>query len=229
MNLADLLLKEGADEAPALIYKQATLTYGELRATVSQLAAGLLARGHRKGDRVGLWSENSAFFVTSYLAIIRAGLVAVPFQTELAADTFARITSDAGIKTLFLSKRHARRVHGWAQQAGLDVLLEGALDSTLATTGKPFPSIDPARDLAALMFTSGSTGAPKGVMVTHGNIECNSRDIVSYMGLTRNDRVMVVLPFHYCFGASLLHSHLLAGGSVVLNNDFRLYPEMVLQ
>ena len=66
-------------------------------------------------------------------------------------------------------------------------------------------------------------------MVSHQNIECNTRDIISYLGLTSNDRVMVVLPFYYCFGASLLHSHLMAGGTVVLNNEFKLYPETVLQ
>jgi long-chain acyl-CoA synthetase len=66
-------------------------------------------------------------------------------------------------------------------------------------------------------------------MITHRNIECNTRDIIDYMGLTAADRCMVVLPFHYCFGLSLLHTHLMVGGSVVLNNDFRLYPEIVLR
>jgi len=80
---------------------------------------------------------------------------------------------------------------------------------------------------AARLATTG--GAPKGVMVSHRNIECNTRDIISYLGLTPKDRVMVVLPFHYCFGISLLHTHLLAGASVVLNNGFKLYPEEVLQ
>jgi acyl-CoA synthetase (AMP-forming)/AMP-acid ligase II len=79
------------------------------------------------------------------------------------------------------------------------------------------------------MFTSGSTGAPKGVMVTHRNIECNTRDIIHYMNLTASDRAMVVLPFHYCFGLSLLHTHLMAGASVVLNNSFKLFPEQVLE
>jgi len=77
------------------------------------------------------------------------------------------------------------------------------------------------------MFTSGSTGIPKGVMVTHQNIASNTSDIVEYMGLTPADRAMVVLPFHYCFGLSLLHSVLAAGGSLVLNNQF-MYPESVL-
>jgi len=64
-------------------------------------------------------------------------------------------------------------------------------------------------------------------MVTHRNIESNTRDIVEYMGLSPADRAMVVLPFHYCFGLSLLHSLLAAGGSIVLNNQF-LYPQVVL-
>jgi long-chain acyl-CoA synthetase len=66
------------------------------------------------------------------------------------------------------------------------------------------------------------------VMVSHRNIECNTRDIVRYMGLTSSDRAMVVLPFNYCFGLSLLHSHLTVGGSLVLNNQF-MYPEKVLE
>jgi long-chain acyl-CoA synthetase len=229
MNVAEVLLCRGDSQAIALAHKNAVLTYGELRHAVGQLSAGLLARGHSKGDRVGIWSENSVFFVLAYLAVIRAGLVAVPLQTELGRDTFAKILSDAGIKDVFVSKRFANRVRSWVEAAGASVLPEESLPSLMSAAAQPMPSIEPSDDLAALMFTSGSTGAPKGVMVTHRNIECNSADIVSYMGLTPDDRVMAVLPFHYCFGVSLLHSHLLAGGSVVLNNDFRLYPEMILQ
>jgi len=83
-------------------------------------------------------------------------------------------------------------------------------------------------DLAALMFTSGSTGRPLGVMVSHGNIRANTESIVEYMELTNRDRVMVVLPFHYCFGTSLLHTHLRVGATLVLDSRF-LYPEKVLQ
>ena len=229
MNVAEVMLRQGDGQAIALIHKDTVLTYGELRVTVAQLAAGLLARGRSKGDRVGIWSENSAFFVLTYLAVIRAGLVAVPFQTELPADTFAKILADAGIQDLFVSKRFVSRVRPWGEAAGAAILAEGELQELLSAAVRPMPLIEPARDLAALMFTSGSTGSPKGVMVTHRNIECNGQDIVSYMALKPDDRVMVVLPFHYCFGASLLHTHLLAGGTVVLDNDFRLYPENVLQ
>ena len=87
--------------------------------------------------------------------------------------------------------------------------------------------IDDRKDLAALMFTSGSTGTPRGVMVSHRNIAANTESIVASLGLTRSERIMSVLPFYYCFGASLLHTHLRVGGSVVINNRFT-YPQLVL-
>ena len=229
MNVAETILSRGDDNAIAVVYKDAVLTYRELREKVSRLAAGLLARGHAKGDRIGIWSENSPFFVIAYLGIIRAGLVAVPFQTDLPAKTFERIIRDAGIKEVFVSKRFFNRLRPGAERAGVALLAEPTLSDLPGDAGIQLPEIDPVRDLAALMFTSGSTGVPKGVMVSHRNIECNARDIIAYMGLTPEDKVMVVLPFHYCFGVSLLHTHLMAGGTLVLNNEFKLYPEAVLQ
>src|SRR5208337_2856695 len=100
-----------------------------------------------------------------------------------------------------------------------------ATTSDDSTADLPGVALD---DLAALMFTSGSTGRPRGVMVSNRNIVANTNSIVEYLGLTANDRIMAVLPFHYCFGASLLHTHLRVGGSVVIDSRF-MYPERVLQ
>jgi acyl-CoA synthetase (AMP-forming)/AMP-acid ligase II len=83
-------------------------------------------------------------------------------------------------------------------------------------------------DLAALMFTSGSTGAPRGVMISHANLIANTESIIEYLRLTPADRIMAVLPFSYCFGASLLHTHLRVGGSLVPDSRF-VYPEVVLE
>jgi acyl-CoA synthetase (AMP-forming)/AMP-acid ligase II len=87
--------------------------------------------------------------------------------------------------------------------------------------------MNPKEDLAVLIFTSGSTGIPKGVMQTHRNIEVNTLSIIEYLNLTDTDRIMVVLPFSYCFGTSLLHTHLRVGGQCVLNNQF-MFPGKVL-
>ena len=227
MNIAQTLLSRGEDAAVALIGKDASLTYRELRHNVARLAGGLLARGHCKGARIGICSENNFFFVTGYLGILRAGLVAVPFQAEITENTFGRIVADAGITEVLVSRRSLNRLRPWAKAAGVIFLTEAEMETSSGDPPQRMPDMEPG-DLAALMFTSGSTGEPKGVMVSHSNIDCNTRDIIAYMGLTANDRVMVVLPFHYCFGASLLHTHLMAGGSMVLNNEF-MYPETVMK
>jgi acyl-CoA synthetase (AMP-forming)/AMP-acid ligase II len=228
MNAADTFLSQGNRARPAVLAGESTLTYGELETSVQRLGLALLASGLQKGDRVGLWSENNPFFVIAYLAIIRAQLVVVPFQIDIAESTFGEIGRGCGMKAVLVSRRYAGRLKPWIESLGLWMIAEPELSALPAVDGAKFPNSESGNDLAALMFTSGSTGAPKGVMVTHRNLECNTRDIVSYMGLNTTDRVMVVLPFHYCFGLSLLHSHLIAGGSVVLNNQF-LYPEKVLE
>ena len=223
-----LFWRSDADKSLAVLQGDQGMSYKELADRSARLGRYLLHSGCRRGDRIGLWAENSLFFVVAYLGIMRAGLVVVPFQTDASAETFARIAKDAGLRWLLVSRRFAARVSPWASDLNLPVTVDVQVAGLPDHSEVQFPEIDLHRDLAALMFTSGSTGVPKGVMVTHGNIECNTRDIVQYMGLTSADRVMVVLPFHYCFGLSLLHTHLMAGGLVVLNNQF-MYPERVLE
>ena len=101
MNVADLILSQGDDAAPAVLCQNGVTSYGELRRQVHQIACALLACGHRKGDRIGIFCENSPFFVAAYLGIIRAGMVAVPLQTELAPEAFTRMASDSMCRILF--------------------------------------------------------------------------------------------------------------------------------
>ena len=83
------------------------------------------------------------------------------------------------------------------------------------------------QDLASIIYTSGSTGKPKGVMLTHGNLVANIRSIVAYLELTERDVQMVVLPFFYVMGKSLLNTHVAVAGTVVVNNGFA-YPASVV-
>jgi acyl-CoA synthetase (AMP-forming)/AMP-acid ligase II len=229
MNVVEAILARGHDDAVAVAGRDRRVTYAELRAAVLRVAGGLLELGGVKGERVGLLSENSPFFLEAYLGTIRAGLTIVPLPTEMTEVGFAEIVGNTGMNRVFLSPRFLGRVGPWARKLGLSVLTERAMHEKQRSLELAFPEISPRRDLAALMFTSGSTGSPKGVMVTHRNIECNTLDIITYMGLDARDRVMTVLPFHYCFGLSLAHTHLMAGGTLVLNNEFKLFPESVLQ
>src|SRR5205085_1843755 len=83
-------------------------------------------------------------------------------------------------------------------------------------------------DLAGLLFSSGSTGRPRGVMLSHRNLSSNTESILSALGIDSDDRVMAVLPFHYSFGASILHTHLAVGASIVIDRRF-MFPDKVLQ
>jgi acyl-CoA synthetase (AMP-forming)/AMP-acid ligase II len=225
-NVAERMLSGGAAHAVAVRYGSEELTYGQLRERAAAWGVWLLGRGLARGDRVGLLSENSPFFIAAYLGTVRAGLCAVPLAVDSSEAAFHKAVASTGMGLVLASQRFAARVRPWAEKAGVPLALES--DAPAAPAGPcNWPAIDPHRDLAAIMFTSGSTGEPKGVMVTHANIACNSRDILGYTGLTAADRGMVVLPFWYCYGASLLHTHLMAGASLVLNNRF-LFPETVL-
>jgi long-chain acyl-CoA synthetase len=226
MNVAELILSAGKPDVSAVCHRGETLTYKSLRGLVWSAAARLSAMGLETGSRVGLFAENSPFFIAAYLGTIRAGLCSVPFQTDAGDKTLERLIPSIGITAVFVSARFKSRLQPLADKLGLTLLDESTLNP-VNSAAPPLGDLDPARNLAAIMLTSGSTGEPKGVMVSHRNIECNTRDIVQYMGFTAADRAMVVLPFYYCYGASLMHSILAAGGTLVLNNHF-MFPEKVL-
>src|SRR5205085_8988143 len=133
---------DGDGAAPAVLSQDATVTYGQLREQVEQMAQVLLRRGHAKGERIGLWGENSAFFVAAYLGIIRAGLVAVPLQTELPSEALARIASESGMSGLLVSKRFFARSRAWTAIAEVPVLTEGDLANCSLTESSPMPEID---------------------------------------------------------------------------------------
>jgi long-chain acyl-CoA synthetase len=226
-NIAERLTAPGRSDSPAVICGDVTLTHGDLRAAMNGIAALLADHGTRVGDRVGLFAENGPLFVSAYLGAIRAGACVVPFQTECDETTFQRIVRSTEMARIVVSKRQLAKVGAWAERAGLEIIGEDHTAAAHGAAPAAFPAVDPDRDLAALMYTSGSTGEPKGVQVTHRNIETNTRDIVAYLRLSAADRVMAVLPFYYCYGASLLHSHLAAGGCAALARSF-MFPEKVL-
>jgi long-chain acyl-CoA synthetase len=218
---------------PALLLLNDTYTYGQLSSACNSVAACLKSMGGRKGDRVILIADNSFFWVAAYLGTLRAGLVCVPLPTSVATSELDYVLANTEARFGFVQ-------HGvFARLA--PSMRKVALVADRTTPGVPaisFPDIQsgvtsaiPATggdDLAALMFTSGSTGTPRGVMISHRNIIANTNSIIEYLRLTERDRMMTVLPFHYCFGASLLHTHLRVGASLVIDLRF-MYPEEVLQ
>jgi long-chain acyl-CoA synthetase len=236
-NVAEFLL-DGKDPAQvALRMIDRDHTYGELQSSSFDVAKYLTLRGGQKGDRVLLISDNSLFWVAAYLGTLQAGMVCVPLPTSIAAQELEYIVQTTEASFAFVQARFAisNKDHFSRIQLVTDretstspsVVSFAKLRCEAADARQDIPNVEP-RDLAALMFTSGSIGKPRGVMVSHQNIMANTESIVQYLGLTQKDRIMAVLPFHYCFGTSLLHTHLRVGASLVVDLRF-MYPEKVLE
>lgn len=222
-NISDYLLAEMRRDSIAIITPRSKHTYDELANATDVVTQSLLSKGALKGDRVLLIGDNSFFWVAAYLGILRAGLVAVPLAPRIAVEELKFIVANAEPKFALIDAKYKGAIR--SALGNVEVFTESILTSE--ASGSELPETE-SNDLAAIMFTSGSTGRPRGVMISHGNIAANTDSIVEYLSLRSDDRIMTVLPFHYCFGTSLLHTHLRVGGSLVLDPRF-MFPEKVLE
>ena len=164
-----------------------------------------------------LLSVNNLFFVKMYLAIIKSGNICIPLDPGIEKENYRYIHELTEPKLIFLTREVEKRLELNSDQAWYpDTLPFSEENYTDEISGSEF---DRER-CAEIIFTSGSTGKPKGVMISHKNLIANTSSIVEYLQLTQDDRMLVVLPFYYCYGLSLLHTHLKVGGSIVFNNSF---------
>jgi long-chain acyl-CoA synthetase len=226
MNIADYLLEKVDDDRIAIITNQAQYHYKELKDAMDSLVAHLLSRGVQPGDRVGLLGENSLFWVGAYLAIMKIGAIAVPFATVSTVEDVSAKADFVRCKVFCVDKRSYRKFSN-AFDAGISLIFDDAITQGRVGAGLKTAYEGNPDDDVAYMFTSGTTGKPRAVRVTKRNIRANTESIIAYLNLDRDQRIMVILPFYYCFGASLLHTHLRVGGSMVFCNTFA-YPETAL-
>lgn len=238
MNVASLLLNGRDSQKVALEFLDRSWTYGELHETSATLALLLLEIGVCRSDRVILAGDNSMFWVAGYIAILRLGAVCVPLSPSLSAEDVEAAVESTHPRACLAQTSFAGRHR--ISLTELDVITDrcvvspearnnGQKRSNALSDALALGFADVAQDdLAALMPTSGSTAKPKYVMVTHGNIRANTESIISYLELSDKERMMCVLPFHYCFGTSLLHTHMAVGATLVVDSRFT-YPETVLQ
>jgi len=227
MNISDYLLEKVDDHKVAAIMEDAQYTYGDIRWAAAKMANALQACGIGLGDSVGLLGANSLFWIGSYLAIMKLGAVAVPFSTMAMPDEVQAQIEFADCKAVCVQNRFLMRYE--SALAGRTLLNDDCLEEDFAGSWQdlPFdPDFDDTRE-AALMFTSGTTQRPRAVRISHKNIRANTDSIIEYLALDEHERIMVILPFYYCFGTSLLHTHMRVNGSMVISNGFT-FPEKVL-
>ena len=219
-------------DAPALLFKQDTLSYRALQASVDCLASGLRALGVQRDERVGVYLPKQFETVTAMFGSMAAGGVFVPINPILKPEQVGHILRDCATRILVTSPDRARVLRDtlaecpdltqvvvtgndepdWANEHHVPVC---NWEQMLSQAGAPeLRRID--SDMAAILYTSGSTGRPKGVVLSHRNMLAGAESVASYLHNCADDRLLAVLPFSFDYGLSQLTTAFLQGASVVL-------------
>jgi len=227
LNLASLLTEsaERAPESPAIRLGELELSYGELDERSARLATLLGEKGFEPGDRVGVMLPNVPDFPVIYYGVLRAGGVVVPMNVLLKQREIAFYLEDSGAKLLLAWHGFAEEAHEGAAQAGAELIEvePGSFAATLAEL-EPTPGLaDTAEDdTAVILYTSGTTGQPKGAELTHHNLFRNA-DVSSRTTcqIAADDIVLGALPLFHSFGQSVgMNASLKVGACLTLVPKF---------
>jgi long-chain acyl-CoA synthetase len=198
-----------------------TLSYARLADSITRIARGLRALGVGRGDRVALLGPNRPEWIVAYFAIVTAGAVAVPLDPQATAETTAAALAHAAPKAMITTLAQRDLLAPLVAPGLRFWLLDAAGDDSfyaLGVDGEPgeLPAIG-AADVASLLFTSGTTGTPKGVPLTHANFAANLGELEAARLVGADDRVLLPLPLHHAYPFTVgLLLPLAMGATVVL-------------
>jgi len=201
-------------------------TYSELRSMAESIATWLVARGIQPGARVAILADNHPRWVAAYLGIIAAGGAAVPLDTAYHADQVTKLLRDSGSSFLFCDSKHLGVSQKSVAELGIPLVLTESgphsdavsdLDAILSHLPGSFkPVLRGPDDLASLLYTSGTTADPKGVMLTHANLLGEAEAVFAWARIGPEDAILGVLPlFHVLSQMANLLLPLVAGTRVV--------------
>ena len=199
-----------------------TISPSDLPRFIGSFGANLLSAGLMPGDPIVIGCRLSPSSSIAYLGAMYAGLVPIPVEENTLASSADILLDRTGATALWTERRHK---FDWMHGKGIK-LIHGHPAEMSTDTIPPAPKKED--DLATLVATSGSTGAPRFVIVSHGNLSANTEAIIHSQHLANDEKAMLILPLSYCFGASVLHSHLYRGGGVVFDRRF-MFPDKVLR
>lgn len=217
-TVVDLLAEAAArhDRRPALLLKPAFRTrrwrYRDLVHLAPRVARLIADAGIAPGDRVIIWAVNRPEWGIAFLGAVHAGAVLVPLDFRSSGDLAAKVAERTDAKLVLASAQTA----GQAAALGLPVLLVEQLPDRARTADPLAPPPVAPDDLLEIVFTSGTTGDPKGAMLTHRNLVSNARSLLEVFSLQANERLLSVLPLSHLFEQTVgFLTPLLAGASVV--------------
>jgi fatty-acyl-CoA synthase len=213
-------------------------TWRQLRDAADGVARGLVSLGVRRGDRVGLWSTNCAEWVLVHMACARAGAALVNVNPAYRTHELAFTLYKSRMKVLFLWERDARAEYAQildearsGKQLGLEHAIFFGTDQweKLRTESAENSDLVQPEDVANIQYTSGTTGQPKGVMLTHRNKVNNGKLLAWGMRYTERDRICVPLPMYHCFGCVIGTMSALASGAAIIMPNWTFDPRATLQ
>jgi long-chain acyl-CoA synthetase len=222
MNLASNLTASAQrfGERCALKLDDATISYAQLDEASARVARLLAERGVGPGDRVGIMLPNVPYFALCYYGVVRLGAVAVPMNPLLKDREVAFYLGDSGAKVLFAWHGFAEAAQGGAQEAGADcIVVEPGAFEGLVAGADPLSEVadrDPS-DTAVILYTSGTTGKPKGAELTHSNLTRNVDIVVAMLSMDEDTVTLGALPLFHTFGQTAgMNATITAGGRLVL-------------
>ena len=242
MSLLDVFSRSAGriPERPAFLFRERRLTYGELEAA-ARIAAALLRRsGVRPGERVCLMLPNLPEFGIGYLGILMAGATVVPLNPQLKTEEVRYILEDSGATAMACLQASLPLLHAARQGLGRPIPAV-VMDAPAETAGDcsfldPPPDLAPVaaatchadEDIAACLYTSGTTGRPKGAQLSHRNLVANLESFRQVLHLTEADVFLAVLPLFHAYGGTVLFWEPLSLGATIVVEP-RFVPDVILK
>lgn len=233
MNIAQSLVagRNYYPDRPAVIFEEQTYSYQDLETAAAQTASGLRKLGVQQGDRVALFLPNCIEFIVCYFAIQYLGAIAVSISPMMKdADLAAMLNHSMSLVVITTAELHSVLPKAQLKSVRYVLIAEGACNTAINLADirehdaeRLTPVVMSTQAPAAILYTSGTTGLPKGVTLSHGNIGFTARSKQRYCAITPDDRLLLFLPLFHCFGQNaVMVSAINAGATLVLHRRFNL-------
>lgn len=247
MNLVSCVRQQAVEKPEKVAYRfmGKDTTYAEFEQAVGRFAQGLQDLGVQKGDHVAILLGNTPHYLISLYATMRLGATAIPINPIYTPDEISYIIRNGDVKVIVAldallpmvemavqalphveafiicetTPDVAEKVASLSDAARVKTYLLSQIVATASGLLEPLDVLDD--DIAIILYTSGTTGTPKGAMLTHGNVYSNARDVASYLGFVADDRIIATLPVFHVFALTVvINAPLLSGATILLAPRF---------
>lgn len=198
-------------------------TFSDMNERVNRFSQYLQQKGLKKGDRIALFAKNNEDFITTFFAAVKLGIITVPINWRLQPNEITYILQNSKPELLIYDAVFEETISEVLQTVSLDTLISGT--GEFDNVFEPFPAEEPimqteGNDTALIMYTSGTTGKPKGAMITHTNLFAASIGMSHVIDWWAGDRFLSVAPFFHIGGFAPIITNLHTGSTAVLMADF---------